>query len=58
MLSMHFHFDGNEYDATYRWQSDPDNYPDFLDTFILPAPNRLDSRRFFQSTNDKNTFGM
>ena len=26
---MHFHFDGEEYDATYRWQSDPDNYPRF-----------------------------
>lgn len=29
VLRMHFHFDGNEYDATYRWQSDPDNYPRF-----------------------------
>jgi uncharacterized protein YciI len=27
VLRMHFHFDGKEYDATYRWQSDPDNYP-------------------------------
>ena len=27
VLKMHFHFDGKEYDATYRWQSDPDNYP-------------------------------
>ena len=26
---MHFHFDGKEYDAVYRWQSDPDNYPRF-----------------------------
>jgi hypothetical protein len=26
---MHFHLDGAEYDATYRWQSDPDNYPRF-----------------------------
>src|SRR5215211_6062678 len=25
VLRMHFHFDGKEYDATYRWQSDPDN---------------------------------
>jgi hypothetical protein len=24
---MRFRFDGNEYDATYSWQSDPDNYP-------------------------------
>src|ERR1700746_3463442 len=27
VLRMHFHFDGKEYDATYRWQSDPDNSP-------------------------------
>ena len=24
VLRMHFYFDGKEYDATYRWQSDPD----------------------------------
>jgi hypothetical protein len=29
LLRMHFHFDGEEYDATYHWQSDPDNYPRF-----------------------------
>jgi len=29
VLRMHFHFDGKEYDGTYRWQSDPDNYPRF-----------------------------
>jgi hypothetical protein len=29
VLRMHFHFDGREYDAIYRWQSDPDNYPRF-----------------------------
>src|SRR5215475_15621904 len=29
LLRMHFHFDGEEYDAAYRWQSDPDNYPRF-----------------------------
>ena len=29
VLRMHFNFDGKEYDATYRWQSDPDNYPRF-----------------------------
>jgi pimeloyl-ACP methyl ester carboxylesterase len=27
VLCVHFRFDGKEYDATYRWQSDPDNYP-------------------------------
>src|SRR5262249_17523587 len=29
VLRMHFHLDGNEYEAVYRWQSDPDNYPRF-----------------------------
>jgi hypothetical protein len=29
VLRIHFHFNGREYDATYRWQSDPDNYPRF-----------------------------
>src|ERR1051325_11993874 len=29
VLRMHFHFDGKEYEAVYRWQSDPDNYPRF-----------------------------
>jgi hypothetical protein len=29
VLKMHFRFDGNEYDAIYRWQSGPDNYPRF-----------------------------
>jgi hypothetical protein len=29
VVKMHFRFDGKEYDATYRWQSDPDNYPRF-----------------------------
>jgi hypothetical protein len=24
---MHFTFEGVEYDATYLWQTDPDNYP-------------------------------
>jgi hypothetical protein len=43
VLRMHFHFDGKEYEATYRWQSDPDT-----------TPNRLISKRFSQSTNDRN----
>jgi hypothetical protein len=46
VLRLHFHFDGKEYDATYRWQSDPDNYPRFT------GPNRLGSKRFSQSTNN------
>lgn len=29
VLKMHFRFDGKDYDATYRWQSDADNYPRF-----------------------------
>ena len=29
VLRMQFHLDGKEYDATYRWQSDPDNYSRF-----------------------------
>jgi hypothetical protein len=29
VLRMHFHFDSKECDASYRWQSDPDNYPRF-----------------------------
>jgi len=29
VLRMRFRFEGKEYDATYSWQSDPDNYPRF-----------------------------
>ena len=29
VLRMRFSFDGKQFDATYRWQSDPDNYPRF-----------------------------
>lgn len=36
VLRMRFHFDGKEYDATYRWQSDPDNYPRFTGYLYLP----------------------
>lgn len=35
VLRMHFRFDGREYDATYRWQSDPDNYPRFTGYLYL-----------------------
>ena len=35
VLRMHFRFDGNAYDATYRWQSDPDNYPRFTGYLYL-----------------------
>ncbi len=37
VLRIHFHFDGKEYDATYRWQSDPDNYPRFTCYVYLPG---------------------
>jgi hypothetical protein len=29
VLRMQFRLDGKAYDASYRWQSDPDNYPRF-----------------------------
>ena len=35
VLRMHFRFDGKEYDATYSWHSDPDNYPRFTDYLYL-----------------------
>jgi hypothetical protein len=35
VLRMHFYFNGKEYDATYRWQSDPDNYPRFTGYLYL-----------------------
>ena len=35
VIRMHFRFDGKEYDATYRWQSDPDNYPRFTGYLYL-----------------------
>lgn len=35
VLRMRFQFDGKEYDATYRWQSDPDNYPRFTGYLYL-----------------------
>ena len=52
VLRMHFYFDGKEYDATYRWQSDPDNYPRFTGYLYFPAPNRPVSKRFSQSITD------
>ena len=35
VLRIHFHFDGKEYEVTYRWQSDPDNYPRFIGYLYL-----------------------
>jgi hypothetical protein len=37
VLRMHFHFDGKEYEAVYRWQSDPDNYPRFTGYLYIPG---------------------
>lgn len=37
VLRMHFHFDGKDYDAMYRWQSDPDNYPRFTGYLYLSS---------------------
>jgi len=37
VLRIHFHLDGKEYDATYRWQSDPDNYPRFTGYVYLAS---------------------
>ena len=35
VLIMRFRFDGKDYDATYRWQSDSDNYPRFTGYLYL-----------------------
>jgi hypothetical protein len=35
VLRTRFRFDGKEYDATYSWQSDPDNYPRFTGYLYL-----------------------
>jgi hypothetical protein len=35
VLRMQFHFDGKEYDATYRWQSDPEKHPPFTGYLYL-----------------------
>ena len=35
VLRMHFYLNGKEYDATYHWQSDPDNYPRFTGYLYL-----------------------
>ena len=35
VLRMKFRFEGNEYEAVYRWQSDPDNYPRFTGYIYL-----------------------
>ena len=52
VLRIHFHFDGKEYDPTYRCSLTPTITPDLPVTFISQAPSRPDSKRFFQSTDD------
>ena len=37
VLRMRFRFEGKEYDATYTWQSDPDNYPRFTGYLYLSS---------------------
>jgi hypothetical protein len=36
VLRMRFQLDGKTYEATYRWQSDPDNYPRLTGYVYLP----------------------
>ena len=47
VLRMHFRFDGKEYDATYRWQSDPDNYPRFTGYVYLAGTKSPDLETLF-----------
>ncbi|MGB9474587.1 MAG: hypothetical protein WCE87_05895 [Candidatus Udaeobacter sp.] len=47
VLRMRFRFDGKEYDATYRWQSDPDNYPRFAGYFYLAGTKSPGIEAFF-----------
>ena len=51
VLRMHFHFDGKEYDATYRWQSDPDNYPRFTGYLYLSGTKSAGLEALFPTHN-------
>src|SRR6266436_9218548 len=51
VLRMHFYFDGNEYDATYRWQSDPDNYPRFTGYLYLSGTKSPGLEALFPTHN-------
>ena len=53
VLRMQFRFEGKDYDATYRWQSDLTIIHDLRAAFISPLPNRLASNRFSQFINDR-----
>jgi hypothetical protein len=50
VLRMHFHFDGTEYDATYRWQSDPDNYPRFTGYLYVSGTKSAWARSAFSNS--------
>ena len=51
VLRMHFHFDGKEYDAAYRWQSDPDNYPRFTGYLYLSGTKSPGLEALFPAHN-------
>ena len=51
VLRMHFYFDGKEYDATYRWQSDPDNYPRFTGYLYLSGTKSPGLEALFPTHN-------
>jgi hypothetical protein len=51
VLRMHFYFDGKEYDATYRWQSDPDNYPRFTGYLYLSGTKSPGLEALFPTYN-------
>ena len=51
VLRMHFYFDGEEYDATYRWQSDPDNYPRFTGYLYLSGTKSPGLEALFPTHN-------
>jgi hypothetical protein len=47
VLRMHFRFDRKEYDAIYRWQSDPDNYPRFTGYLYVSGTKSPGLEAFF-----------
>ena len=51
VLRMHFYFDGKEHDATYRWQSDPDNYPRFTGYVYLSGTKSPGLEALFPTHN-------
>jgi len=51
VLRMHFYFNGKEYDATYRWQSDPDNYPRFTGYLYLSGTKSPGLEALFPTHN-------